>query len=265
MAPMLFEQRSRAESFGAVAELYHRTRPSYPAALIDALLAGSPSAKPRALDVGCGTGIVAGLLAARGCEVLGVEADERMASVARAHGLEVEVAPFERWRPEGRSFELLACGQAWHWIDPALGARQAAEALVPGGLLGVFWNFGVPSPEVAALFDPIYQRLAPRVEEHSVLLGSSDARTRVAAEGFSVSRAFARVETRTFSWSRPYTREEWVEMLQTHSDHQALEPERRARLLEAIGQAIDSLGGSFELPYEATLLSARRLLKAPGE
>ena len=57
------EDRERAESFGAVAELYDRARPSYPEALIDALLAGGAE---RVLDVGCGTGIAGALLAARG-------------------------------------------------------------------------------------------------------------------------------------------------------------------------------------------------------
>ena len=78
---MLFEDRTRAESFGAIAELYDRVRPSYPDALLDELLADEPQ---RVLDVGCGTGIVASLLQARGCDVLGVEIDERMAE-RRAH------------------------------------------------------------------------------------------------------------------------------------------------------------------------------------
>ena len=82
---MLFEDRSRAESFGDIAEAYDRARPSYPPALFDDLLADGART---VLDVGCGTGIVAALLAARGCDVLGVEVDERMAQVARAKGIE---------------------------------------------------------------------------------------------------------------------------------------------------------------------------------
>jgi SAM-dependent methyltransferase len=253
---MLYEDRSRAESFGAIAELYDRVRPSYPRALIDALLVDRPR---RVLDVGCGTGIAASLLAARGCEVLGIEIDERMAQVARTRGLEVEVAQFERWDARGRSFELATSAQAWHWIDPVAGARQAANVLEPGGRLGLFWNFGSPPAEVAALFEPIYARLAPGLEGYSVLLGGSDARAKTAVAGIATSLQFTVAELDTFAWSKTHETAEWLELLQTHSDHQTLPRAQRERLLAAIGEAVDSLGGSFELPYEAILVSARRL------
>ena len=45
--------------FGRIAALYGATRPTYPATLIDELLAEGPDV---VLDVGCGTGIVSALL-----------------------------------------------------------------------------------------------------------------------------------------------------------------------------------------------------------
>jgi SAM-dependent methyltransferase len=254
-APMLHHERSRAESFGAVAALYDRTRPSYPAALVDALL--SEPAK-RVLDVGCGTGIAAALLAARGCDVLGVEIDERMAALARARGLEVEVAQFERWQAAGRLFDLLISGQAWHWIDPVAGAAKAAAVLEQGGRIGLFWNFGDPPARVEELFAPIYARLAPGLENYSVMLGNYDARAEATVEGIASSERFAPAEVCSFCWSRNYDTAGWLELLQTHSDHHGLPPAQRERLLAAIGEAIDTIGGSFEMPYETVLVRARR-------
>jgi SAM-dependent methyltransferase len=252
---VLFEDRSRAESFGAIAELYDRVRPSYPEALVDAIVADEPR---RVLDVGCGTGIASALLAARGCEVFGVEIDERMAAVARARGFEVEVAQFERWDARGRLFDLLISGQAWHWIDPVAGAQKAAAVLADSGTLALFWNFGEPPQAVAALLDPIYARLAPGIEAYSVLLGGQDARADTAIAGIAASERFAAAQTSTYTWSRTHDTAQWLQILETHSDHQALPADRREQLLAEIGVAIDSLGGSFEMPYEAILVTAHR-------
>ncbi len=127
-----------AESFGADAERYDRARPSYPAALVERIVAASPG--PDVLDVGCGTGIAARQFQAAGCRVLGVGPDPRMADLARQRGFGVEVATFEAWDPAGRAFDAVIAGQAWHWVDPVAGAAKAAQVLRPGGRLAVFWN-----------------------------------------------------------------------------------------------------------------------------
>jgi SAM-dependent methyltransferase len=128
--PFLFGDRRRASSFGDDAEQYDRVRPSYPSALIDQLMTERPAT---VLDVGCGTGITSRLFEARGCDVLGLEPDARMASVARRQGTAVEGGTFEHWDAGSRRFDLLIAGQAWHWVDPHLGASKAAEVLHPGG------------------------------------------------------------------------------------------------------------------------------------
>ncbi len=253
---VLHDERSRAESFGAVAAQYDRVRPSYPSALIDALLATGPR---HALDIGCGTGIAGRLLAARGCSVLGVEVDARMAAVAQGRGLDVEVTRFEDWDPRGRRFDLAISAQAWHWIDPRAGARVAAEALREGGRLAVFWNFGEPPSALRELLARIYARLGPGVENYSVLFGHRDARIETTIEGIAAARRFEAAEVERFSWSQRYDTAAWLAQLGTHSDHRALAPERRERLLAAVAEAIDSLGGSFEMGYETVLVGARRV------
>jgi ubiquinone/menaquinone biosynthesis C-methylase UbiE len=91
------QHRQIAESFGTDAERYDGTRPGYPSALVERIVAGSPGRD--VLDVGCGTGIAARQFQAAGCRVLGVDPDARMAGLARRSGLEVQVATFETWDP----------------------------------------------------------------------------------------------------------------------------------------------------------------------
>jgi 2-polyprenyl-3-methyl-5-hydroxy-6-metoxy-1,4-benzoquinol methylase len=104
------QARQVAESFGSDPERYDRSRPRYPGALVDRIMAASPG--PGVLDVGCGTGIAARQFQAAGCRVLGVDPDARMAGLAWRHGLEVEVATFEAWNPNGRVFDAVIAGHA---------------------------------------------------------------------------------------------------------------------------------------------------------
>ena len=252
---MLHANRARAESFGAVAELYDRARPSYPAALVDALLsAGARSV----LDVGCGTGIAAALFRARGCSVLGVEVDARMAALARTKGVAVEVAAFEHWEDRGRRFELLIAAQAWHWVEPTAGAARAAVVLADGGTIAAFWNLGEPPVHLRELLAPIYARFAPELENNSVVLGRHQGRVDETAAGLAACGAFEPALERWFGWTQTYNTAAWVDFLRTHSDHQTLSPAQLQGLLGAVAEAIESIGGSFEMAHETVLVSARR-------
>jgi hypothetical protein len=72
------------------------------------------------------------------------------------------------------------------------------------------------------------------------------------------TRAFESTEVRRFGWSRGYGRDEWLEQLRTHSDHQALPSAELDELLDEIGAAVDALGGAVELPYTTILVTSRR-------
>ena len=248
---MLHDDRRRAGSFGEDPEAYDRERPSYPAELVDELLSCDPR---RVLDIGCGTGKAGSLLRARGCEVLGVEPDERMAAVARGHGLDVELATFEQWDPAGRLFDLLVCGQAWHWIDPVGGARAAAAVLRSGGRLALFGNRPRHDAATRAALDEVYGRLAPQLCEYSATgeIPPSDpaalSAEAIAADGrFDVPRSF------TYRWTQEYPRARWLRLLTTHSNHRVLPDAQRAALLAAVGDVVDRLGGSIRLEYDTVL------------
>lgn len=231
----LHTNRARAESFGALAEVYDRMRPSYPPALIDDLLAGAPG---DALDVGCGTGKAARLLAERGVPVLGVEVDARMAAIARTHGIDVEVGTFEHWDPAGRRFDLIVSGQAWHWIDPDAGAAKAAALLRRGGLLAPFWNFSYVDAGMRARIDTAYARVAPQVTDRAVVRGGGPATIPPVVGQLRATGLFPSVEHRRYPWGCDYTRDEWLALIRTHSDHSTLPAGQLAALLDAVGQVI---------------------------
>jgi len=240
---MIHTRRDSAESFGQVAAQYDRYRPSYPARLVDDLLAPGPR---RVLDVGCGTGKAARLFATRGVDVLGVEFDPAMAAVARDHGLAVEVSSFEEWDDAGRTFDLIISAQAWHWIDPGPGAAKAARLLNPGGELGVFWNFDELDADDQAVVDDVYRAVAPELVS-APGVGSDDTHRRRLAE----SGCFSRVEAVTYPAVHEWPLDDWIGNLATHSDHLLLAErlpvflDRLRAAMSARGPVVRTTGGTY--------------------
>ncbi|MFI1073700.1 class I SAM-dependent methyltransferase [Streptomyces puniciscabiei] len=252
-------QRDIAESYGQDAERYDRTRPRYPDALVERVIAASPGRD--VLDVGAGTGIAGLAFQAAGCTVLGVEPDPRMAEFARHKGLEVEVARFEDWDPAARTFDALIAGTAWHWIDPVAGAVKAARILRPGGRLALFWNAFQPTPEVAEAFGAVYARVLPDSPVYQRGMAGPDSHAVVVAracDGLTRSGGFGEPEQWHFGWDHEYTRAEWLDQVPTFGGHGRLPPDELDALLTGLGDAIDSMGGAFTMHYTALVLTGVR-------
>ena len=257
-------QRQVAEGFGADAGRYDRARPNYPAGLVERIVAASPG--HRVLDAGCGTGISARLFQAAGCEVLGIDPDPRMAALARQGGTEVEIAKFEEWDPAGRAFDTVTAAQAWHWVDPVAGAAKAAAVLRPGGRLAVFWNAFDPPRELREAFGEAYQRVLPGSPAGGFwarpILGAYRLMGGRAADGMRQAKAFGEPEEWRTDWSRPYTRDEWLDLVPTVGGFGGLPENVQAELLTRLGAAVDAAGGAFTMGYVTLAVTAVRL--APG-
>ncbi len=258
---MTYTERHRAESFGEDAALYERARPEYPATLVQDLTGG---AALDVLDVGCGTGKASRAFLAGGCRVLGVEIDERMAEVARASGVEVEVGSFEGWDPAGRRFDLVVSGQAWHWVDPAVAPARAADVLREGGRLAPFWNHRDPAPDpdapVVRATAEIYRHEAPSLLPKSGTVGAADYSDGIAGHARAIEACgrFGPCEVRTYHWGESLTIQHWLDRLATQSDHRLLEAGARSRLFASLRELLDAEGGTIELVHTTYCIVAAR-------
>ncbi|ANZ34935.1 methyltransferase type 11 [Lentzea guizhouensis] len=245
-----------SQSFGSEAERYDRTRPPYPAELVDRIADRIAAAGPGrdVLDVGCGTGIAARQLRAAGCTVLGVEPDERMAAFARDTGVTVETATFEAWDPAGRRFDAVVAGQSWHWVDASAGPAQAARVLRPGGLFVALWHVFAPPEPVSRAFAEAFQRVVPDAPfqlptspEQAVT--SYEAGCTRTAESFLATGEFTEAEQWSASWEHSYTTGSYLDFMRTTGALTALPPDQVAVVTDAVGTAAEALGGSFTTSY----------------
>lgn len=106
----------------------------------------------RLLDVGCGPGTVAELLAGRVAEVVGIDADAGMIAEAERSG--IANATWVRLRAEDLpaglgTFRIVTFGASFHWMDRPKVAASVRTMLEPGGAVVQVstWNV-VPRPDV---------------------------------------------------------------------------------------------------------------------
>ncbi|MFF7475030.1 methyltransferase domain-containing protein [Streptomyces sp. NPDC008092] len=247
-------------SFGARARDYDRLRPGYPErALAEAWAALGGGPPGTALDVGCGTGKLAGALTALGHRVTGVEPDPRMAAVAAAHGLAVEVGTFEAWDPRDRTFDLVACGQAWHWLHAGDRTAKAARLLGPAGRILLAWNFGSYAASAGAGLARVYAAVLP--DGLPVGRGGRKDLSEADADAYAEelrSHGFAVTKT-AVPWQSRLTSREFCALLGTESRHLALPWATRRRLLRAVASYLDAEeGGGIRTHYTCVVVGASR-------
>lgn len=105
-----------------------------------AAAAFSPLAGKRALDVGCGAGLLCEPLARMGAAVTGLDAAPENIAAAKAHavqsGLSIDYRAGSVEDLDGEAFDLVTSLEVIeHVTDPAAFVRWLAAALAPGGLL----------------------------------------------------------------------------------------------------------------------------------
>jgi len=232
----LFTNRERANSFGGAAQNYDTYRPRYPDRLIDDVLA--PDAH-RVLEAGAGTGIASIQMIERGADLLAVEPDSRMAAVAQAKGIPVELAKFEDWDPAGRRFDRVVFAASFHWVDPAVALPKIRGILDDGGKLALIWNRLRPINPTRAEFEAIYRDYMD-VETRRGDGNPGEVIDMIAAAGFTVTE-------RKYPHDLHFSAQQWADIAFTFSHQLILADDKatelRARLIERIGSDGVSVGG----------------------
>lgn len=176
---------ARAHSFNAAAAQYAANRPSYPAALFDAIeeLAGRTLTGARVADIGAGTGIATALLHARGAEVVAVEPGTGMAEqFRRTHpGIPIIRGDGNDLPLLADSADLLTYAQSWHWTDPARAVPEACRVLRPGGALALWWNtYALDVPWIAGQVDRVAEHFKDYGAHPAVEVNGNGARSALA-------------------------------------------------------------------------------------
>ena len=218
-----------ARGFGAEAETYERTRPSYPAdamAWVAEHLRLAPGIT--VCDLAAGTGIATRLLAATGARVIAVEPVAGMRAVlgrtqagVPACAGTAEALPFR----EG-ALDAVTVFQAFHWFDADAALVELRRAIRPGGRLALIWNArdrGVPWVDAAwSVMDRVEKRAPWR--DHD----------RWADSALASGPWFGPLHEATFHHEHVLAPEQVVERFRSVSHVAVLPPDEQRAVLEEV-------------------------------
>lgn len=253
-----------AYTFNDSAELYDAVRPGYPNELFEdlELLTGLKRGS-RVLEIGCGTGQATKCFAERGYRVVCVDPGGALVDVARrklaGRPVEFVESRFEDWPTAGR-FDVVASGTAWHWVDPTVSYLKAAATLKDDGFIALFWNLH-PTP-YTGFFEAVQSVYGSMVPEWGDPQDrpSTEQRMRSISAEIEVSGWFTKPTIRQYNWTRTYSEEDYLKLLDTYSDHRSLPSATKERLYHGVGHLIkNEYGGRVERPYLTALFVARKV------
>ncbi|WP_179281084.1 class I SAM-dependent methyltransferase [Paenibacillus sp. XY044] len=145
MVPEGNNQRN-IDRFSGYGDTYDRYRPAAPP-LVTSLLSGYLQHRPElVLDLGCGTGLSTLIWKEHADQVIGIEPNDDMRSVAEFKLERLNDSAHVRFisgysnqlAVGSETADMITCSQSFHWMEPSSTLLEAARVLKPGGIFAAY-------------------------------------------------------------------------------------------------------------------------------
>jgi len=186
------------------------------------------------VDVAAGTGKLTRLLLPFGAEVVAVEPVEAMRLALRAAlpGVRVAAGTAEAIPLAESSVDAATVAQAFHWFDAPAALCELHRVQRPGGRLALVWN--VRDEERSAFWAGVSELMAP-------LRGDTPSHRSVEwRRAFDGTELFTPLETTSFRYDHPTTRDGAVDRVLSTSFVAALPSSDQAAIRDRVLSLLDA-------------------------
>lgn len=258
-------------AFSGTAQYYDLYRPSVPVELVERIMSGLPAGNPaHLLDLGTGTGKVLERFLPHFTDIIAVEADQEMMSLAKRRlvpriaadtsihfvtGLAEDVEVPEEWQAG-----LVTVARSFHWMNRDVVLQKLNGIVAPQGMIAVLsdkslWNIEEPwCMMVRGIVQEILGQERRNTDEFFKPEESFEA-------AFAAS-AFSKLEEFTFPVERVWTIEQIIGLLYSYSfAAKPLFGEFVDQFESAVRQRLAPMAeadGKFKEPNEFHVLLAKR-------
>lgn len=247
-APEQLSRESGRAAFGTDAAGYHAARSGYPPGLYAYVLEHIPS-RPRVLEIGAGTGLVTEELLRREVAALTVvEPDAALVAFIAGRLPDPRLTLVNAAFPDKHiagPFDLIVCAAAFHWMEPVAALARVRDLLVPGGTWAMWWNSYRNTGRGDALSDAVTPLLEGIALPPSDSLHGHYSLDETLHRATLTKAGFERVDYQLFQTERMLSTAQVLALYQTYSYIRLLDPDRRARFLDALAEIVETRFGGL--------------------
>ena len=231
---------------------YDRSRPDYPKELFEDIFDYvNLSENCNVLEIGIGTGQATLPFLNKGSNVTAVELGNKLARYCAQ-----KFSNFDKFNiinlnfieanlPE-KSFDLIYSATAFHWIPKDSGYAKIKSLLKANGVVALFWNH----PYVSNVSDEtnlasmaVYKKYRPD-DKTPVEFDLSKCQKQITQ---LEQYGFTDIKFKIYKRTRRLNSEEYISLIKTYSDHNALPLKIQSNFEKDMKRAIDQVGGVINI------------------
>ena len=180
----------------------------------------------------------------------------------------VITSTFEDVSLDDTDYDLIYAASSFHWVDAEIGCPKVFGLLKKGGVFALFRNNPVPAigEELYEDLQTVYEKYyysyyvtkeRPSKKSRDDFMKPSEIRRRF---GFDCLEryGFCDVTMKLYDSTRTYSADEYLELLDTFSDHKSLPVDHRKALYEGVKEVILKHGGYHKVDYVFQLYMGRK-------
>lgn len=267
-------ERNRRIIFDEVVDKYDKIRLEYPEELfVDIIQYSGPGKGKKALEIGAGTGKATVPFLESGYVVTAVELSKNMTEFLLEkfkdyRNFNVITSTFEDVSLDDSDYDLIYAATSFHWVDPEVGCPKVFRLLKKGGVFALFRGNPVSAEgeeiyeEIQTVYEKYYycyyaSKERPVGKSRDDLLKPLELRRKFGFD--SMERyGFSDVAIKLYDSSRTYSADEYIELLDTFSDHRSLPADLRTAMYDGIREVILRHGGSHRVDYVFQLYMGKK-------
>ncbi len=241
---------------------YDSIRPCYPDKLFEDIFKFSVlSSESNVLEIGIGTGQATKPFLDKNCNLTAVELGENLADYCRVKfenykNISIINDDFLNCKLSDNSFDLIYSATAFHWIPQPSGYEKVKRLLSQNGIFALFWNHPFVSKsddKTNAASMEVYKKYRPSDKKQFEFCEDNYKikLAELANNGFEI--VFSDVYNRV----RRLSADEYIDLLNTYSDHRALDKKVRQDFEFDMRKALNSVGGYINIYDTIDLYLAR--------